>query len=55
MKKFFGILIMLMMIASNSFAMTFSQPVKIGSIGCMNLGGFSFNGVTANNGIRACW
>ncbi len=33
MKKFLGLTLMLMFIASNCFAMTFSQPVKIGSIG----------------------
>lgn len=42
---------MLLMISSNCFAMMFSQPVKVGSIGVMNLEGFSFNGAMANNGI----
>ena len=32
-KKFFGLTLMLLVIASNCFAMTFSQPVKIGGIG----------------------
>ena len=33
MKKIFGLTLMLMMIAANCFAMIFSQPQKIGSIG----------------------
>ena len=52
MKKFLGLLLMLMMIASNCLAMTFSQPVKIGSIGLINAPGFSFNDVTHNNGTK---
>ena len=32
MKRFLGLLVMLMIIASNCLAMTFSQPVKIGEI-----------------------
>lgn len=32
MKKIFGLIVTLMMISANCFAMTFSQPVKIGSV-----------------------
>ena len=53
MKKFLGLLLMLMMIASNCLAMTFSQPVKIGEIGSpvqSPYHGFIVNGATENNG-----
>lgn len=45
MKKFFVILIWLAMITSNCFAMSFSQPVKIGEIGYR--GGLDFTGATS--------
>ena len=50
MKKFLGLLVMLMMIASNCLAMTFSQPVEIGNFVAVNVGGFSFRSVSENNG-----
>lgn len=52
MKKFLGLLVMLLMIASNCLAMTFSQPVAIGSITLINSPGFSFKDVSFNNGIK---
>ena len=45
-------LVMIFMLMENCFAMTSSQPVKIGVIGHMNLGGFTFENVTENNGIE---
>ena len=53
MKKFFVLLILLLMIAPNCFAMTFSQPVKIGGIGFpiqSPYHGFIVNGASYNNG-----
>jgi len=54
MKKFLGLLILLMMIASNCLAMTFSQPIEIGWIGISQVskgaGGFMFKNETYNNG-----
>ncbi len=53
MKKFLGLLIVLMMIASNCLAMTFSQPVEIGEIGSpvqSPYHGFVVDGATENNG-----
>ncbi len=53
MKKFFGLLVMLMMIASNCFAMTFSQPVEIGNFVLKQVGhnNFEINGATYNSDI----
>ena len=50
MKKFLGLLVMFMIISSNCLAMTFSQPVEIGSVGGTPQGGFSIKGASYNNG-----
>ena len=53
MKKFFGLLVMLMMIASNCLAMTFSQPVKLGGIGFPTQSPYRYyfvDGATYNSG-----
>lgn len=52
MKKFLGLLIMLMMIASNCLAMTFSQPIKTGFSLCFSQagGGISVENATENSG-----
>lgn len=52
MKKFLGLLVMLMIIASNCLAMTFSQPVKTGfSVWWLQAGGgMSVNGASENKG-----
>ena len=50
MRKFLGLLIMLMMIASSCLAMTFSQPVEVGNFVAANIGGFLFKSVSENNG-----
>ena len=52
MKKFLGLLAILMMISSSCLAMTFSQHVKLGSIVFINAPGFSFHDVTSNNGTK---
>ena len=53
MKKFFGILAILMILSSNCFAMTFSQPEKIGYIADYSEvdGGYEIHGATYNDGI----
>ena len=43
-------MLMLIFIASNCFAMTFSKPEKIGSIFGTPSGGFVFTGESQNNG-----
>ena len=50
MKKFLGLLITFMMIASNCLAMTFSQPVELGGMFGTPMGGFVIRGATKNNG-----
>lgn len=53
MKNFFGLLVMFMMIASNCFAMTFSQPVEVGSISVglqSPMGGFFIKNASYNDG-----
>lgn len=53
MKKFLGLLIMMLMTTSSCFAMTFSQPVKIGEIGFpvqAPYHGFIVEGATQNKG-----
>ena len=53
MKKIFLILTALIIFSSNCFAMTFSQPVKIGGIGFPTQApyhGYEINGATKNNG-----
>lgn len=50
MKKFFGLLLMLMMIASNCLAMTFSQPVELGGASVPPDTGFNIRGSSQNNG-----
>lgn len=57
-KKFFGLTVMLLVIASNCFAMTFYQPVKIGFAGVppyfgqnpKYMGGYFFEGTSYNDG-----
>lgn len=57
MKKFLGLLVTLMMIASNGFAMVFSQPVETGfSLRFMQAGGgVSIKNATENNGDFYKW
>ena len=51
MKKFLVILgALLIIFSSNCFAMTFSQPVKIGEVGGLPSGGFSIKGASYNDG-----
>lgn len=53
MKRFLGLLVMLMMLTSNCLAMTFSQPVKIGKAGCPDQApypGVVIEGATFNDG-----
>ena len=51
MKKFFiGVVLSMLLIANSALAMTFQQPVEIGSIGYINLGGFDFFGTSSNSG-----
>ena len=53
MKKIFGLIVTLMMISANCFAMTFSQPVKIGGIGFPTQSPYHYylvDGATFNNG-----
>ena len=52
MKKFLGLLVMLMMIASNCLAMTFSQPVEIGSIFVTPSSGIVIRGSSYNSGAK---
>ena len=56
MKKVLGLTLMLMFIASNCFAMTFSQPEKIGSVflyeGTFDLKGYSYNKVIQSSKWR---
>lgn len=54
MKKFLGLLVMMLMVASNCFAMTFSHIVKIGEIGFpvqAPYHGFIVEGATKNEGV----
>ena len=54
MKKFFFLLFAFLIISSNCFAMTFSQPAKIGEIGFpvqAPYHGFIVNGATKNEGV----
>lgn len=53
MKKLFTLMLMLLVIASNCFAMTFYQPIEIGEFGYgvqSPIGGYSIKGATSNNG-----
>ena len=52
MKKFFGILILIMLVSNTTFAMTFSQPVKTGFkiIKTQAGGGMIVENATKNNG-----
>ena len=52
MKKFFiGVVLSVLFVANSAFAMTFSQPVKIGEFGWSQVGGgFVFTNATENNG-----
>ena len=51
MKKFFvGVVLSVLFVAQSAFAMTFSQPVKVGRILGANMGGFVFDNATVNNG-----
>lgn len=53
MKKFLGLLVMFMMIASNCLAMTFSQPVKLGgAVRWSQMGGFYIMGESTNNEVK---
>lgn len=51
MKKFFGVLLLLMIFSANCLAMTFSQPVQVGKIIYANMGGYIFEQVSENNGV----
>ena len=51
MKKFFGLLILLLMIAPNCFAMTFSQPVKIGEVTLPPMGYFEIDECSYHDGV----
>ena len=44
-------LISMCVIVPSTLAMTFSQPVKVGKIGYINLGGFKFSQVASNKGV----
>lgn len=51
MKKFFvGVVLSVLLVANSAFAITFSQPVKIGWMFGTPMGGFVINGATQNNG-----
>ena len=52
MKKFFGLLLMSMMIASNCLAMTFSQPVRVGCVEAYGIvgGGYKIKDAVHNSG-----
>lgn len=54
MKKFLGLLVMMLMVTSNCLAMTFSQPVKLGSIWLDTAGkrgnGYLIEGALSNKG-----
>lgn len=50
MRKIFGLMVTMLMIMSNCFAMTFSQPVEIGSIEIVPSGGIIFKGSSYNEG-----
>ena len=51
MKKIFiGVVLSVLFVAQSAFAMTFSQPVKVGRIACISGGGFFFENASANNG-----
>lgn len=55
MKKIFGILILMMLMSNATFAMTFSQPVKIGRIGNFDqcpYRGFEIEGCSHNDGTQ---
>lgn len=54
MKKIFGLTLMLLMMSANCFAMIFSQPAKIGSIGHYRdpYGGMPISGESYNSGKR---
>ena len=54
MKRFSVLLITLMMIASNCFAMTFSQPIKLGRFytQIQRSSGFHAEGASSNKGTR---
>lgn len=50
-KKILSLLVLILLtISSNCFAITFSQPVKIGAIVYANMGGFVFKQVSHNDG-----
>ena len=50
MKRFLVLLVMLMMITSNCFAMVFYQPVRLGMVSGTPQGGFGIDGASYNNG-----
>ena len=50
MKKLFTLTLMLLMVASNCFAMTFSQPVKIGEVTLPPMGFFEITKSDENKG-----
>ena len=52
MKKIFvlGVVLSVLFVAQSAFAMTFSQPVKIGQIGYLNQGGFELSSASSNKG-----
>lgn len=54
MKKFLGLLVMMLMIASNCLAMTFSQPIKLGRFytQIQRASGFHIEGASSNKGTR---
>ena len=57
MKKIFLILAALIIFSSSCFAMTFSQPVKIGVVSDYGIvgGGYEFNNAVNNSGILYDW
>ena len=50
MKRFVVFLMLMIALSSTSFAMIFSQPVKVGTIVASNLGGFAFRDGVYNSG-----
>lgn len=57
MKKFFGVFFVLVFFSAECFAMTFSQPMKIGVVSDYGVvgGGYEFKNAVNNSGIMYTW